>query len=502
MRGPTLAALLSLVLLGFLVWNLWPESPPGPGDDRDTELVLFCAAGIRKPVTELAQEYERRYGVRITPQFGGSGTMLSALQATLEADRPGDLYLAAEQSFIETAREKGLVAEVFPLAEMRLVIGVATGNPHGIQGLEDLTRAGLRLGIGEPDATAIGRVSRALLREAGAWDAVLAQRKVAHPTVSALATDLEVGALDAALIWDSTAFQFEGVDAVRVPAFEASPRTVQLGVLQASPHATAAIRFARFLASDDVGQPVFQKHGFHPTPGDAWVESPRLELMCGAMLNAAVDATLREFAEREGIVIDFKYNGCGLLVDEMLARGDGAAPDVYFSCDQTFLDLVQPRFGSGVTVSSNPIVIVTQAGNPRGISRLQDLAAEGLRVGLAHPEKSALGALTQGLLAAEGIPADLGGNVKLESPTGDTLVNQLRTGSLDAVVVYTSNAARARDAVTRVPLALPGARASQPFAIAHDSPHQQLVARLLAALTSAESRGRFEELGFRWELGE
>lgn len=497
MRGPTVPALLSLAVLGALLWSLRPAPPPTPGEDAGVELRLYCAAGLRLPVEELAAEYEARYGVRVRAQFGGSGAMLSALKAA----GVGDLYLAGDDSFTDTAREQGLVAEVLPLAEMRPVVGVAPGNPGEVRTVDDLTRADLRVGIGDPETTAIGRATRALLSSAGMWDAVLTNRKVAHATVNQLATDLAVGALEAAILWDATAGQ-HGVEVLRVPAFEDAPRHVTLGVLTASERPTAALRFARFLSSKDVGAPVFERHGFRNAATDDWSESPRIELLAGAMLNAAVDETLRAWAAREGVVIDFKYNGCGILVDEMRARGGSNLPDAYFSCDQTFLDMVQPMFEPGVVVSTNPIVLVTEAGNPRGLTGLASLAGADLRVGLAHPSKSALGALTAGLLEREGLAAALeaSGNVKLESPTGDTLVNQLRTGSLDAVVVYTSNAARAGDSVTRVSIDLEGASATQPFAVGVDTPYPALVARLFAEVTSAASRARFEELGFGWEL--
>jgi hypothetical protein len=40
--------------------------------------------------------------------------------------------------------------------------------------------------------------------------------------------------------------------------------------------------------------------------------------------------------------------------------------------------------------------------------------------------------------------------------------------------------------------------AEQPFGIAKDSPYPRLAERLLDAIRSAESQGRFEKEGFRW----
>ena len=76
------------------------------------------------------------------------------------------------------------------------------------------------------------------------------------------------------------------------------------------------------------------------------------------------------------------------------------------------------------------------------------------------------------------------------------------TGSLDVVLVYRSNTAYVRDRCEVV--AIPGAasRASQPFAIAKGAKYPHLLRRLLDAIRGAESRRRFEALGFGWREGE
>ena len=89
-------------------------------------------------------------------------------------------------------------------------------------------------------------------------------------------------------------------------------------------------------------------------------------------------------------------------------------------------------------------------------------------------------------------------NVKVQSPTGDMLVNQLRTKSLDAVIAYVSNATEADDELEAVAIDIPCAVAVQPFAVSKDTPHRQLATRLLNAIRSAESRERFESYGFHW----
>jgi len=93
-------------------------------------------------------------------------------------------------------------------------------------------------------------------------------------------------------------------------------------------------------------------------------------------------------------------------------------------------------------------------------------------------------------------------NVVVQSPTGDFLVNQLKTGSLDAVIAYISNAAASGDKLEAIRIDIPCALATQPFAVGRESANKQLAGRLLEAIESAESKGRFEENGFYWKTQE
>ena len=491
------AGLASVVVFVALVaWLAWPDGGGGPGS-TGKRLTLYCAAGLKPPVEEVAAEYGKRYGVTVEIQYGGSGTLLSNLTLV----REGDLYLAADESFLTEARARGLVAEVLAVAVMRPVIAVAKGNPKGVRGAQDLGRADVDVGFANPEAAAIGRVSREVLGQMGLWDALEAKAVVLKPTVNELANDLKLGAIDAAVIWDATAAQYDELEAVRVGAFDAAPRHVTVGIVTASEVPTEALRFARFLTARDEGALRFAAHGYEPATGDTWAEYPELTLFSGAMLNAGVDATITEFEAREGVRINRVYNGCGILVSLMRA---GEQPDAYFSCDQSFMDLVADRYLEQTTVTANRMVLLVQKGNPKGIATLADLCRDGLKVGLAHPEKSALGALTVRLLEHEGLHERFvaTGNLVVDSPTADYLVTQISAGGLDAVIVYRSNAAHALDRLDLIELPGEAALATQPYAVAQATSHPRLMERLLDAILRAESRTRFEELGFQWRAGE
>jgi molybdate transport system substrate-binding protein len=484
--------LVAAVLVGSLYFK-GGRSGVGNGEP----LVMFCAAGMRAPVEKIAQAYEEEYGVPVQLQYGGSGTLLSSLKVS-----NADLYLSADSSYTDIGIEEGLVAETMPVAFLTAGLGVPKGNPEGIRSLEDLKRKGLRVGIANPDAASVGKFTKKVLSEQGIWGGL--EPDVLMPTVNELANALKLGTIDVAVIWDALAEQYEEIDFVHVPEFDAQKKDITLGILESSENATAALTFGRYLTAKDRGMTIFEEEGYEILPdADGWAETPEILLFSGAMLRPAIQDTVAAFEKREGVRITPVYNGCGILVSQMKA---GEQPDAYFSCDVKFMDMVEERFLKSTTVSANEMVILVEKGNPKGIVALKDLTKPGLRLGFAHPEKSALGYLTKWLLEEEGLYQEVvdSGNLVVDSPTGDFLVNQAKTGSLDGVIVYRSNAQAdpsTVEALEIIGIDRPNAVAHQPWAIGKESSHKHLLDRFFESAVSAKSKEQFLSYGFQWEMG-
>ena len=204
------------------------------------------------------------------------------------------------------------------------------------------------------------------------------------------------------------------------------------------------------------------------------------------MLRPAIEATITAFEEREGVRVTRVYNGCGILVAQMKA---GQVPDAYFACDVEFMKQVRDLFPESDDISQNELVILVKKGNPDQIRSLSDLAKPGLRVGIGHEKQCAMGWLTQRTFDESGVQAEVMKNVVVQTPTGDMLVNQMRSGSLDAAVAYLSNAAGAADSLDAIRIqGLPCSVATQPFGVAKDSANKQLGAATACRRSAPEHR--------------
>jgi molybdenum ABC transporter molybdate-binding protein len=518
---PWLVVLGSVAAVVLLVGLLWLSTGGATSRGKPAELVLFCAAGLAKPVEEICTRYEQEYGTRVIINPAGSGTLLSQLRLTPERV---DLFLAAEESFIDDARRKGLIAEVLPVIRQQVTLAVSPGSRRKVSGWQDLLRDDVRLVVPNPELAAVGRAAKRALEPGGHWAALLSRRQRPGAqlslvgTVTEAAQAVKIGAADAAVVWDVTARQF-GLETVAVPELQArGPDQALLGVVAACSRPTAALHFARYLTARDRGQLAFQQNYFQPLEdADAWADRPSLVLMAGAMLKPGIDDLVKSFSEREGVTITTIYNGCGVLVAQMktmkAAAGQPAPaqfPDAYFSCDVSFMDQVRQWFEASTLISRNDMVLVVPKGNPKQVRSIEDLARPELRVGLAHPVNSALGALTDDLLKKLKLHERVYDPARkcpvMHADAGHALVNQMRVGALDLLVVYRSNVLsnpeNAEKHLQIVEMNLPEAMARQPFAVAKDSQHKYLMRRLLAAILSPESKQHFIKSGFQWIAGE
>lgn len=461
-------------------------------DNGDKSLLFYCAAGVKPVVEKVAKQYFEEYGVRIDLQYGGSGTLLSNLRVA----KQGDLYLAADKSYIEEAKTFGLIDETQPLAYIKPVMAVAKGNPKNINTIDDLFTDSVKVAIANPDAASVGRLTKKIFKKIQKWDSLENNLSVLMPTVNEVANTIKLGTSDAGIIWDATANQYNDIEIVNGREFNDFVKNITVGVLSYSEQPTEALRFLRYLSAKDRGLKAFEEFAYKPIKGDLWSEKPQLLFYSGGVNRLAIDKTIQAFEEREGVEVSRVYNGCGILVSQIKA---GQEPDAYLSCDVSFMTEVQERFNTITDISKTRIVIAVEKGNPKNIKSLDDLTKEGLQLGVCNYNQSALGALTKKLLESQSIWDKVINNVRSQTPTADLLVNQIRTGSLDAVIVYEANVSQVRDKLDVIMLSNEQANALQNFGILTNSKNQNTMKRLLSMLTNENSKKSYLENGFEWK---
>ncbi len=446
-------------------------------------------------IEPVARDYEAQYGTKIELQYGGSGTLLS----NLEVSHVGDLYIPADESYLVITRQKKLTAEILPLAQMKPLVVVQKGNPKNIKNFQDLLLPTVRLTLANPEAASIGKLTQKLLQEKNLWGKLAQSVKengVFKPTVFDVANDLKMGAADAGILWDSTLHQYPELEEAPLPLFPGVVSTASVAVLKSTEHPRTALHFARYLTAKDRGMLEVKKRGFSEIESDLWADAPEIVLFSGGINRPSIEATLKEFEEREGVSIVTSFNGCGILVGEMRA---GKRPDAYFACDSSYMHQVADLFFTPREISKTEMIILTAKGNPLKIQTLRDLTKPGVRVAIANEKYSALGGLTNRLFRNAGIYEAVQKNITYsDAPTADFLTVRVKTGREDAAIVYLVNALKLQSELEIIHIPFPSPAAIQPISIGKSTHYPRLMQRLIETLSDPSSQSRYESAGFRF----
>jgi len=254
-------AILAVIILFCSAITHGCIGKPAQSATEGTEsLLVYCGAGMKKPMEELGSQFEQKYGVKVICNYAGSGHLLNQI----ELAQNGDAYQPGAMYYSTIAREKGFIDYEKSVAYHVPVIVVPKGNPANITCLDDLTKQGVRVALGDPEACAIGRLANKILEKNGIKDAVLDNTVVYGTTVNALTLYVSGGDVDAAITWEETAlFAPNETAIVEIPAEENIIQTIPIGTLTFSENKESAEEFVDFVTSD-YGKAVYEKYGFTP----------------------------------------------------------------------------------------------------------------------------------------------------------------------------------------------------------------------------------------------
>jgi len=266
-----LIAVLGISVLAMLAGACRKDK--GTGKPDQPRLLLYCGAGIRPPVTELAEIYTCEKGVQVDIDFAGSEMLLSKLKLS----RRGDLYMPGDRHYTDQAAAEGLVLSRAAVCYFVPTILVRKGNPKRIAGLRDLLRDDVKLGLGDDKACAVGRTTRRIFEQLGIpWAEVGKSTEFSSLTVNELGLQVQAGSLDAAIVWDAIARYYpDACEEVPIPLEQNTVSTVDVASLSFSQHRDLAEQFVQFAASERC-RAIFARHHYRvDPPASQPAEGPR-----------------------------------------------------------------------------------------------------------------------------------------------------------------------------------------------------------------------------------
>ncbi|MDD5225293.1 MAG: molybdate ABC transporter substrate-binding protein [bacterium] len=190
---------LALIIIALAqVLTSCAERPQSP-------LLVYCAAGVKHPMDEIAQRFEKERRQKVILAYGGSGVLLTKI----ETQKVGDLFVASSTFHMNIAQNKGFIAGSKPVVLNEPVILVGPGNPKKVSSLASFTDPRVRVSLADGNAAAIGKLAEDMLRAAGIYEQVRKKAvTVSRMTVEEVALDVILGEADATIVWRPTAERY------------------------------------------------------------------------------------------------------------------------------------------------------------------------------------------------------------------------------------------------------------------------------------------------------
>lgn len=255
MRLFPLSRIFALVCLGITVGASAAPIPAKPP-------LVLAAASLQESLTAATEAWAARRHSKPVTSFAAS----SALARQIEAGAPADLFISADEEWMDYVQKKGLLraASRVPFLGNRLVLvaPVGTGRPVAIKSgfpLASLLGAS-RLAIADPDSVPAGKYARSALTSLGVWTSVAPKLARAENVRAALAF-VERGEASYGIVYETDARASAKVRIVgRFPANSHPPISYPVAILKTAT-STEAEGFRRFLISP-AGKAIFRRYGF------------------------------------------------------------------------------------------------------------------------------------------------------------------------------------------------------------------------------------------------
>ncbi|MFD1697452.1 molybdate ABC transporter substrate-binding protein [Roseibium aestuarii] len=163
-----------LAILTFVLTALWTGQPNGGAARAEEPLTILAAASLTDALTEIGAAWARAGHPAPVFSFAGTGT----LARQLDAGAPADLFVSADQAWMDHAEEQGTVAadSIVEIAANALVlVGAPEAEPLAAPLTLDAVLGSLgtgRLAIAEPESVPAGRYARQAFETLGYWSAL------------------------------------------------------------------------------------------------------------------------------------------------------------------------------------------------------------------------------------------------------------------------------------------------------------------------------------------
>ncbi len=238
-----------------------------PSCNKSKELLFHAGVGQRSSLNDIKAAFEKQHPhIAVNFSYKGSGYFI----ADVGRSKQGDLYMPGEEFYLLQAVEKGFIKDYDPKKDVAAyfitVIITPKGNPANIKRIEDFTKPGIRVGLGNSQACAIGLWHEKIFKKAGIWNEVQKNIVLSAKCIPELGNAAQHRSIDATIVWASTALLYlKDVEIIPIERKYRGAIRVPVATLTFSRFPREADLLKKFILSEQ-GKTIFHTHAYSINP--------------------------------------------------------------------------------------------------------------------------------------------------------------------------------------------------------------------------------------------
>ncbi|MTK11002.1 MAG: molybdate ABC transporter substrate-binding protein [Clostridiaceae bacterium] len=225
----------------------------------EKNITISAAASLKDALNELKPKYKQKNNVKLTLNFGSSGT----LQKQIEQGASVDVFISAGAKQMDDLNTKNLIDKDTKknLLKNKLVLIVSNDYKDKIKSIDDVLSNDVKISVGEPASVPAGQYAKDTLTSLKQWDKI-SPKIVYGKDVTQVATYVEKGEVAAGIVYNSDTIGLKNCSIVQI--FDEKlhkPILYPEAVISSSKNKDDAKKFLEYLSSEDA-KATFKKYGF------------------------------------------------------------------------------------------------------------------------------------------------------------------------------------------------------------------------------------------------
>jgi len=237
---------------------------------RASEVSVFAAVSLTDALKEIAANYMKTSGDKITFNFAASNTLVTQIKV----GAPADIFFSADEAKMDDLEKEKLVGKATRkdlLSNSLVIVAFASDLEQKLASGKDLAGPKFKkIALGQPESVPAGIYAKEYLQKIGIWDQLTGHIVPCESVRTALAA-VETGNVDAGIVYKTDALSTPKVAVIyEVPVAEGPAIAYPVAIVDhpaigpigpQMAHHVAVQKFYDYLSTPDALK-VFEKYGF------------------------------------------------------------------------------------------------------------------------------------------------------------------------------------------------------------------------------------------------